>query len=195
MLRIIQREPLPARRRHASLCEPGQIKPAPVGAEQRHRRLICGKASPVRVAWVRKIFPGAGWKAQPSGMTLLEVLMAVSLLGISFVTIFSGLSAALRATGRLDLFDRGNEFAIQKLNELFLDPSLQADDRRYGVSPSGIGWEARTELVEKRPLPGSEKPAQLVRIVLKVFWRTPKGQQSLNLETLKLVIPEPPPGP
>ena len=195
MLRIIQREPLEACRRHASLWGLDPITPIPAGAGLRLRRPICGEASHFHGAWVRKNFPGAGWKARPSGMTLLEVLMAVSLLGISFVTIFSGLSAALRATGRLDLFDRGNEFAIQKLNELFLDPSLQADDRRYGVSPSGIEWEARTELVEKRPLPGSEKPAQLVRIVLQVFWRTPKGRQSLNLETLKLVIPEPPPGP
>jgi len=128
-------------------------------------------------------------------MSLLEVLIAVSLLGISFVSIFSGLSAGLRATGRLDLFDRANEFATQELNELFLDPSLRADDRRSGVTPSGIGWEASTELVEKRPLPGSDSPAQLVRIVLQVSWRTPRGRQTLNLETLKLVIPEPPPIP
>jgi hypothetical protein len=120
--------------------------------------------------------------------------MAISLLGISFVTIFSGLSAALRATGRLDLFDRGNEFATQKLNELFLDPSLGADQLRSGISPSGIAWQARTELVDQRPLPGSEKPAQLLRINLQVSWHTRSGQQSLNLETLKLYIPEPPPG-
>jgi len=128
-------------------------------------------------------------------MSLLEVLMAVSILGISFVTIFTGLSAALRATGRLDLFDRANEFAIQKLNELYLDPALGADDKRYGVSSSGIAWQARTRLVEERQLPGSESPARLIRIDLQVSWRTPRGQQSLNLETLKLCIPQPPASP
>jgi hypothetical protein len=121
--------------------------------------------------------------------------MAVSLLGISFVTIFSGLSAGLRATGRLDLFDRGNEFATKKLNELFLDPSLEAGQVLSGVSPSGIQWQARTELVDQRPLPGSDKPAQLLRIILQVSWLTRSGRQSLNLETLKLRIPEPPPSP
>jgi len=133
-------------------------------------------------------FPGA-----EAGMSLLEVLIAVSLLGISFVSIFSGLSAGLRATGRLDLFDRANEFAIQKLNELFLDPSVQANERRSGVTPSGIAWEAATALVDKRPLGGSDTAAQLIRIVLRVSWRTPKGWQTLDLETFKLVIPEPPP--
>jgi type II secretory pathway pseudopilin PulG len=130
-----------------------------------------------------------------AGISLLEVLMAISLLGISFATIFSGLSAALRATDHLDRFDRGNELAKEKLSELFLDPSLTAGQMRSGVSPSGIWWQARTQLVDKRPLPGSEKPAQLVRIILEVSWRTRSGRQSLNLETLKLCIPEPPPNP
>jgi len=129
------------------------------------------------------------------GMSLLEVLMAISLLGISFVTIFSGLSAALRATGRLDAFDRGNEFATRKLNELFLDPSLTADQRFSGTTPSGIAWEARTMLVDERPLGGSQKPAQLVRIELRVSWRTRAGSQNLNLESLKLCIPPSPPSP
>ena len=128
-----------------------------------------------------------------AGVSLLEVLMAISLLGISFATIFSGLSAALRTTDRLDRFDRANDFAARKLSELILDPSLAADQVRSGVSPSGIGWQARTQLVNTRPLSDPKKPAQLVRILLEVSWRTRSGRQSLSLETLKLCIPEPPP--
>jgi hypothetical protein len=121
--------------------------------------------------------------------------MAIALLGISFVTIFSGLSAALRTTDRLDRFDRGDEFATRKLTELILDPSLAAGQVRSGVSPSGLWWQARTQLVEKRPLSDPDKPAQLVRIILEVSWKTRWGRQSLNLETLKLCIPEPPANP
>ena len=130
-----------------------------------------------------------------AGISLMEVLMAISLLGISFATIFSGLSAALRTTDRLERFDRGNEFATKKLSELLLDPSVADGQVRSGVSPSGILWRARTELVDKRPLAGSDKPAQLVRITLQVAWRTRSGRQSLSLETLKLCIPEAPPSP
>jgi hypothetical protein len=121
--------------------------------------------------------------------------MAISLLGISFVTIFSGLSSALRATGHLDAFDRGNEFAIRKLNELFLDPSLGADQQRFGTSPSGIEWEAKTELIDQRPLLGAADSAQLIRIELRVSWRTNSGRQNLKLESLKLFIPPPPASP
>jgi len=177
-----------------SAKSPRPITPSPsfLSPEGGRRGIRAGARSPVR----RPCVPGWGaTERREAGMSLLEVLIAVSLLGISFVSIFSGLSAGLRATGRLDLFDRANEFAVQKLNELFLDASLRAEDRRYGTTPSGIRWEATTELVEKRPLPGSDSPAQLVRIVLQVYWRTPRGRQTLNFETLKLVIPEPPPAP
>jgi type II secretory pathway pseudopilin PulG len=130
-----------------------------------------------------------------AGISLMEVLMAISLLGISFATIFSGLSAALRTTDRLELFDHANEFAAKKLNELVLDPSVADGQVRSGVSPAGISWQARTQLVDTRPLSDPKNPAQLVRIILEVSWRTRSGQQSLNLETLKLCIPEPPPSP
>ena len=130
-----------------------------------------------------------------AGISLLEVLLAISLLGVSFATIFSGLSAALRTTDRLDHFDRANEFGARKLNELILDPSLGAGQMRSGVSPSGIVWQARTQSVDARPLSGSDKPARLVRIALDLDWKTRSGRQSLSLETLKLCIPVSPPSP
>ena len=130
-----------------------------------------------------------------AGISLLEVLVAVSILGISFAAVFSGFSAALRTTDRLDRFDQANDFAARKLSELMLDPSLAADQVRSGISASGIGWQARTQLVDTRPLFDPKRPAQLVRIMLEVSWQTRKGQQSLNLETLKLCLPEPPASP
>ncbi len=140
----------------------------------------------------RIIRPHGGRQA---GVSLLEVLLAISLLGVSFATIFSGLSAALRTTDRLDHFDRANDFGAKKLNELVLDPSVVAGQMRSGVSPSGIGWQARTQSVETRPLSGSDKPARLVQITLDLDWKTRSGRQSLRLETLKLCIPESPPSP
>ncbi len=130
-----------------------------------------------------------------AGLSLLEVLIAISLLGISFAAIFSGLSAALRTTDRLDGFNHGNDYAARKLSELVLDPSLAAGQVRSGVSPSGIWWQARTQLVDSRAAYSPDKPVQLVRILLEVSWRTRSGRQTLSLETLKLCIPEPPPSP
>ena len=130
-----------------------------------------------------------------AGITLLEVLIAISLLGISFAAIFSGLSAGLRSAGRLEGYQQSVEFATEKLNELVLDPTVAAGQERSAVSPSGIRWKMRTELVDTRPLSDPERPAQLVRINLQVLWASGVGTQRFTLQTLKLYIPEPPPSP
>jgi type II secretory pathway pseudopilin PulG len=134
-------------------------------------------------------------KPREAGISLLEVLMAISLLGISFASIFSGLSTALRATDRLDRIERGTDYAEVKLKELLLDPTLGPGQIRSGVSPSGFAWQAETELIDARPLFGPDRPAQLVRINLEVSWRTRLGRQTLSLQTFRLFIPEPPPNP
>src|SRR5689334_9659297 len=86
-----------------------------------------------------------------AGVSLLEVLIAVSLLGISFAAIFSGLSSALRTSDLLDGYGRSVEYATEKLNDLALDPTLGPGEVRSGVSDSGIRWRAITGLVDKRP--------------------------------------------
>ena len=128
----------------------------------------------------------------PAGVSLLEVLIAISLLGISFGAIFPGFSEGLRTTGRLADYQQEIEFANTKLNELALDPTIVAGEERSGDSPSGVRWKMTAELMEARPLSDPDRPAQLLRINLEV---TPAGKArapGFALQTLKLKIPEPP---
>lgn len=125
-----------------------------------------------------------------AGVSLLEVLIAVSLLGICFTALFSSFSTALRSTDRLGRYNRAVEYASNKLNELVLDPNLAPGQTRSGVSDSGLNWRAKAELADKGPGQLPDRPIQLVRIVVEVSWSTPAGTQSFALETLKLRLPE-----
>lgn len=126
-----------------------------------------------------------------AGVSLLEVLIAVSLLGIGFTAIFSGFSTALRTIERVDRYAGVTDFAENKLNELVVDPRLEPGQELSGVSGSGLSWRARTELVDQRPGPSPDRPVQLMRVEVQVSWETSKGFQSFALQTLKLRIPEP----
>jgi prepilin-type N-terminal cleavage/methylation domain-containing protein len=126
-----------------------------------------------------------------SGVTLLEILIAVSLLGIGFTAIFSGFSTGLRTIGRVDHYAHVTDFAVNKLNELVVDPRLGPGQELSGVSDSGLSWRAKTELADQRPGPGPDQPIQLMRVELEVSWKTSKGLQSFALQTLKLRIPKP----
>jgi len=126
------------------------------------------------------------------GVSLLEILIAVSILGITFTAIFSSLSAALRAASRLDQYRLVVDYATNKLNELALDPNLQPGREYSGTATSGLRWRARTEVVDTRPGLGPEHPLQLLRIVVEVFWKGSAGPQSFVLQTLKLRLPSAP---
>ncbi len=127
-----------------------------------------------------------------SGVSLLEVLIAVTILGLSFAAIFSGFSAALRTTDALAGHNRLIEYAERKLDEIGLDPTLEPGQDRFGVSNSGIRWRATTQLADERPSSNPNRPVQLIRISLEASWTTRAGKRSLVLQTLKLRVPEAP---
>ena len=126
-----------------------------------------------------------------AGISLLEILLAVSILGITFTAIFSGLSAALRAAGRLDQYRLVVDYATNKLNEVALDSSLEPGREYSGISPSGLRWRARSDVVDSRPGLGPDRPLQLLHVVVEVSWKGSARPQSLVLQTLKLRIPPP----
>jgi hypothetical protein len=123
-----------------------------------------------------------------AGISLLEILIAVSILGISFTAIFSGLSAGLRAIARLDQHQRAVDLASNKLNEVLLDPNWVPGEAISGVSSSGLRWRVKSALVDTRPGPASDRPLELVRVVMEVSWGQTARPQTFVLQTLKLRI-------
>lgn len=141
---------------------------------------LAGKRNPVR----RR-------RDSRAGISLLEVLIAVSLVGICFTALFSSFSTALRTAGRLDRSNQAVRFASNKLRELTVDAALEPGQVLSGVSEDGLRWQAHVESVGRQSPPGAERNVQLVRIVVTVFWPSPAGGQSFSLETLKLCLPAP----
>lgn len=126
-----------------------------------------------------------------AGVSLLEILIAVSLLGMGFTAIFSGFSSALRTVERVDHYAQVTDFAVNKLNELEVDPNLEPGQKLSGVSGSGLSWRATTELADQRPGIDPDHPVQLMRIEVQVFGKTPNGDQSFALQTLTIRLPRP----
>jgi len=134
-------------------------------------------------------------RTSEAGISLLEILIAVSILAMTFTAIFSGMSAALRAASRLDQYRLVVDYAANKLNEASLDPNLEPGSEVSGVSASGLRWRAQTQVIDTRPGLGPDRPLELVKIVVEVFWKGSAGPQSYRLETLKLRLPPPPKSP
>lgn len=127
-------------------------------------------------------------------MTLLEVLVAASLLGLSFAALFSVFSVSLRSIERIQAHARVAAFAEAQMNELLLT-NPQPGGRLSGQGANGMRWEATTELFDRvrpAPLSGEAAPGpSVVRLRLTVFWKGRKTEQQYTLESLKLVMPPP----
>lgn len=121
------------------------------------------------------------------GFTLLEMIVATTIMGIAVVGLLSGISGATRNAARLRDYDRAVQLARLRLNELLLDRRIPRNTTISGpFDPSltgGIeaGWQARLENFELPPHP---YPGQLAldRLELQVWWTSGTEHRTFTLD-------------
>src|ERR1700693_4835384 len=74
------------------------------------------------------------------GFSLLEVLVAVTIIGLAFSAVFAGMSGSLRGLGRVESSERRVEQARLKLAELDLIKRLRPRDSASGQFDDGTRW-------------------------------------------------------
>jgi general secretion pathway protein I len=127
------------------------------------------------------------------GLTLLEMMVATTILAIAIVGLMSGLSATTRNAARLQDYDRAVQLGRLRMNELLLDRHTPLNTLLQGSfdpSQSGgmeSGWKARVSLFHNPPriAPGA---TAIDRVELEVWWRS---GQSIRTYTLDAYRPRP----
>ncbi len=110
------------------------------------------------------------------GFTLLEVLVATTVMALAVAGLVTALSASTRSAARLTERDRAAMLAKQKMDELLLTtklPKLAPFEGRFDLASTGgieAGWRARVSPFETQmpPVPGQ---GFLERIELEVWWK------------------------
>ena len=120
------------------------------------------------------------------GFSLLEVLVAVTIIGIGFSLVFAGMSGSLRGLERAEVNDRRVELARYKLAELDLIKRIAPNDSANGVFDDGTRWTLKTSPfiapVEVGPQPNS---ASVVRVDLTLEWMGRNGMQKRVIQTYR----------
>jgi general secretion pathway protein I len=127
------------------------------------------------------------------GLTLLEMIVATTILAIAVVGLMSGLSATTRNAARLQDYDRAVQLGRLRMNELLLDRRVPRNAQVQGAfdpSQAGgleAGWRARVTEFEAPPqvTPGA---TAIDRVELEVWWRS---GQSIRTYTLDAYRPRP----
>lgn len=124
------------------------------------------------------------------GFTLLEVLVATTIMAIAVTGLLSALSTSMRNASRLTDADRAALLARRKMDELLLDhrlPKLAPFEGAFDPSLTGGnrgGWRARITPFDLGPTPGPNQP-MLERIELEVWWDAGAGQKRFALEAYR----------
>lgn len=121
------------------------------------------------------------------GFTLLEMLVATTIMGIAVVALLANLSTSLRNAANLTNYDRAAVLAREKMDELLIDRRLpkfvRLEGTFNGLEAGNVeaGWRARVAPYEQIPN-AATGAAVLERIELEVWWGSGDRKRSLTLE-------------
>ena len=122
--------------------------------------------------------------SRSSGFTLLETLVALSVLAISLGVTYQVFSSALHGSSLADDYAQASMYADSHLAEISKNvPSLPS------VSEGHYNQRYRWKL-EVKPLGGSNsslvESIKRYQVVLNVYWQGKRGQRSLRAMTFRL---------
>jgi general secretion pathway protein I len=124
------------------------------------------------------------------GFTLLEVLVATTLMAIAVGAIFGTLTTSMRSAARVTEHDRAALQAQRILDEIQVDWNLPRGEILGGplvLARDGMDgrWQARIETVETGA--GAGRNRALDRVAVEVLWQTSAGPRTLQLEGYRMV--------
>ncbi len=126
-------------------------------------------------------------RAARAGFTLLEVLVATTIMAIAVGTLLAAMSNSLRNAARLLDSDRAAVLARRTMDELLAAPPLPYDrtlQGQYQESGMPSGWRAKAEPFEVVP-GGPADRATVERILLEVWWMRGEQRRNLTLEAFR----------
>jgi len=132
-----------------------------------------------------------GGKIKPlngsSGFTLLEVLVALALLGIAVVAILQLFSANLKSISVSEEYVAGSLEAQAKMREVLGNKEF-SEGSWEGVTVNGYRFEVsiKDTLSERT----ENLPVKLIEIMVRVYWTQRIKEKSLMLKTMKMVEKE-----
>lgn len=120
-----------------------------------------------------------------SGFTLLEVIIALAIMGVGFALAMELLATGTRSAKVSEGYTLAVLLARQKMAAMLATPALKGSTE-HGEFDGGLSWAS-----EILPLEQDEAlPAQLYQVRVRVAWPSRRGEKSVDLYTLRMAVDE-----
>lgn len=118
------------------------------------------------------------------GFSLLEVLVAMMVLGIAFSTLFGLISGSMRNVDRLQEHEKITRMAQMKLNELTMQLNQGLTPELSGTFDPRYRWQGRMEPLSLEVGSTARPGYSLFRVWLSVQWSGRNQDNEFTLETV-----------
>ena len=124
------------------------------------------------------------------GFTLLEMVVATTIMAIAVVGLMSGLASATRNAARLQDYDHAVQLGRVRMNELLLDRTLPRNVMIEGLFDPAVaggleaGWQVHLTQYELPPVTRVNDTA-LDRIELQIWWRSGDHRRTFTLDAFR----------
>jgi general secretion pathway protein I len=118
------------------------------------------------------------------GFTLLEVLVALALLGIALVVILQLFSANMRAITASDSYAKAVMTAESRMREVLDDDQIS---EKTWSETTNDGYRIDTSIAGTEKKRTENLPVQLLEITVTVNWTDGNKDRTLSLKTMKLI--------
>lgn len=129
--------------------------------------------------------PASNRKLGDAGFSLLEVIVALAIMAIGYMTVLKLFSSSVRSVGMSDQYLKAVTLANSKLSELEMKNFEQESDSGTFKNEENYRWEME-QTPHDSPLNDSGANIQLSKVVLKVLWEDNRKTRTVELATLRL---------
>ena len=121
-------------------------------------------------------------RRKAAGFVLLEAIVAMTIVGIGFAVLFSGMSQSTRNIQKLETFQHRELLVRNLLSKLRLVQQLRPGDTVRGTLEDGTRWRFEVHPFVTSP----NSSANILRIELRLEWEGKSGVQTRTIETYRL---------
>jgi len=118
------------------------------------------------------------------GFSLMEVLVAMMVLGVAFSTLFGLISGSMRNVDRLQEHEKITSLAQMKLNELILQMNQGVSPGLSGSFDPKYRWQGRLDPLSLEVGPDVKPGYLLFRLRLSVLWSGRSHENEFTVETI-----------
>jgi len=127
------------------------------------------------------------------GFTLIEVVVALAILGVGLTVIMELFSGGLRLARASMEYTKAVNYARMKMEEIAVKSALQEGTGEGESDDKAFRWQMAVKKVDLLPIDKSmdyKPPVELFQVKIDVFWKSGSKERSTSLESLKAIKPE-----